>query len=140
MIFGKMVKPIPATYYPPDGTGRDTYIIDDNGGTSIKFAPGGITFAHSDFLRLSGFPTPVMNKRQQDKIPSMKTYNNWPSIKEVERNRKLAVSQREHIRKLSESSRRVRDPIRDMVQNERKRSMDNMRLRQTNVTLEEKLE
>ena len=39
MVFGKMVKQNPATYYPPDGTGRDTYVIDDNGGTQIKF-PG----------------------------------------------------------------------------------------------------
>ena len=33
-VYGKLVRPIPSMYYPPDGTGRDTYIITDNGGTT----------------------------------------------------------------------------------------------------------
>lgn len=112
-----MVRPIPATYYPPNGTGRDTYIIDDNGGTSIKAATGGshIDFSNNNFLRSSEFPTPHMNKRQQEKIPSLKTYDNWPSQKEVERNRRLAVSQREQINKLSVSKKRDDDPIGEIV-------------------------
>lgn len=29
-------------YYPPTGTGRDTYIMIDNGGTNSKFACQGV--------------------------------------------------------------------------------------------------
>lgn len=66
---------------------------------------------------MSGYPTPMMNRRHQDKIPSMKTYDNWPSMREVERNRKLAISQKEHIRKLSSSKERDADPVNNLVRN-----------------------
>lgn len=29
-------------YYPPTGTGRDTYIMTDNGGTNIKYTCQGV--------------------------------------------------------------------------------------------------
>jgi hypothetical protein len=31
-----------SVYYAPTGTGRDTYIISDNGGTNIKFTCQGV--------------------------------------------------------------------------------------------------
>ena len=31
-----------AIYYPPTGTGRDTYIMTDNGGTNITYRPQGV--------------------------------------------------------------------------------------------------
>lgn len=31
-----------AIYYPPTGTGRDTYIMSDNGGTNIKYTCQGV--------------------------------------------------------------------------------------------------
>ncbi len=31
-----------SVYYAPTGTGRDTYIINDNGGTNIKFSCQGV--------------------------------------------------------------------------------------------------
>lgn len=31
-----------AVYYPPDGTGRDSYIRTDNGGTNIAYRPQGV--------------------------------------------------------------------------------------------------
>ena len=31
-----------AVYYPPTGTGRDTYIMTDNGGTNINYRPQGV--------------------------------------------------------------------------------------------------
>lgn len=31
-----------SVYYPPTGTGRDTYIMTDNGGTNINYRPQGV--------------------------------------------------------------------------------------------------
>jgi hypothetical protein len=31
-----------SVYYPPTGTGRDTYIMADNGGTNIVYTPQGV--------------------------------------------------------------------------------------------------
>jgi hypothetical protein len=31
-----------SVYYPPDGTGRDSYIRTDNGGTNIKYKYQGV--------------------------------------------------------------------------------------------------
>jgi hexokinase len=31
-----------AVYYPPTGTGRDSYIMTDNGGTNIKYTCQGV--------------------------------------------------------------------------------------------------
>jgi hypothetical protein len=31
-----------SVYYAPTGTGRDTYIINDNGGTNIKYTCQGV--------------------------------------------------------------------------------------------------
>lgn len=31
-----------AVYYPPNGTGRDSYIMTDNGGTNIKYSYQGV--------------------------------------------------------------------------------------------------
>lgn len=31
-----------AVYYPPTGTGRDTYIMTDNGGTNISYKHQGV--------------------------------------------------------------------------------------------------
>ena len=31
-----------SVYYPPTGSGRDTYIINNNGGTNIKYTSQGV--------------------------------------------------------------------------------------------------
>ena len=31
-----------SVYYPPTGTGRDTYIMNDNGGTNMNYTPQGV--------------------------------------------------------------------------------------------------
>lgn len=31
-----------SVYYPPTGTGRDTYIMSDNGGTNTKYTCQGV--------------------------------------------------------------------------------------------------
>jgi hypothetical protein len=31
-----------AVYYPPTGTGRDTYIMTNNGGTNLTYTPQGV--------------------------------------------------------------------------------------------------
>jgi len=31
-----------SVYYPPTGTGRDTYIMTDNGGTNLNYTPQGV--------------------------------------------------------------------------------------------------
>jgi hypothetical protein len=58
-----MAKVSAAVYYPPDGTGRDTYIILGNGGTCHEYKQGGayIDFQKNDFLRKTSF-TPRMDK------------------------------------------------------------------------------
>ena len=51
-VSGKLLKPMGSVYYPPNGTGRDTYIIKNNGGTCIEdFPQAGINFENNSFLR-----------------------------------------------------------------------------------------
>lgn len=101
--FGFLLKPSQRIYYPPNGSGRDTYIIDDNGGTGSKLLqkPYRIDFTNNDFLRDSPFKTPVMNRRLQDRIPSMKAYTNWPSKQAVLLNQMVYQKQRNLTDKLS---------------------------------------
>lgn len=58
-----------AVYYPPTGTGRDTYIMTDNGGTNItyrcqgvpelgnymKFGPNGKTYKPCSYTRFQKY-------------------------------------------------------------------------------------
>ena len=101
--FGFLLKPSQRIYYPPNGSGRDTYIIDDNGGTGSNMLkkPFRIDFTNNDFLRDSPFKTPMMNKRLQDRIPSMKAYTNWPSKQAVLLNQMIYQKQRNLTDKLS---------------------------------------
>jgi hypothetical protein len=80
-----------------------------------------------------------MNKRQTDKIPSLKTYDNWPSVKEVERNKRLSVTQSKHIKKLNVNKRSDDDPINHIITSERNRSIESQRLKQTIFTMEKQL-
>jgi len=36
-VFESLVRPPQRIYYAPDGSGRDTYIIDTNGGTCFNY-------------------------------------------------------------------------------------------------------
>lgn len=62
----KLVKPFQNVYYPPDGTGRDTYIIKNNGGyCNEEFGTAGINFAKNTYLRdqkTYAFTTPKKDK------------------------------------------------------------------------------
>lgn len=64
------MKPFGSQYYPPNGTGRDTYIIKNNGGTCNEdFGTAGINFQHNTFLRDEkkyAFNTPKQDKLFQD--------------------------------------------------------------------------
>ena len=79
----KLVKSFQNIYYPPDGTGRDSYIIMNNGGyCNEEFSTTGIDFSKNNFLRDQrnfAFTTPKKDKLFQDLVPQMRTYNNWPS-------------------------------------------------------------
>ena len=63
-----------------------------------------IDFSGNSYLRnldnKSPFHTPVMDQKHQDKIPSMRTYDNWPSTQTVKENKKLFVEQKEQIGRL----------------------------------------
>lgn len=49
---GKLSKPFSNVYYPPDGTGRDTYVIKHNGGfCNEDFSQTGINFSNNNYLR-----------------------------------------------------------------------------------------
>ena len=52
-VSAKLIKPFGSVYYPPDGTGRDTYIINHHGGTcnEAAFDQSGINMANNKFLR-----------------------------------------------------------------------------------------
>jgi hypothetical protein len=52
-----------------------------------------------------------MDKLRDNKIPSLKTYNNWPSKEAVILNRKIFESQKCSVDKLSPRNKVVRDPI-----------------------------
>lgn len=64
-------------YYPPDGSGRDSYVIKNSGGN--EYTIGFVDYPKEWLREDKKYPyvTPVMNKRFQS--PSMMTYNNWPS-------------------------------------------------------------
>lgn len=114
MVFGKLVNDAPSIYYPPDGSGRDTYIITNNGGTMRPLAGRNNSLNQSSYLRNGDFKTPFMDKRQTDKIPSMKTYDNWPSQHEILRNAELRERQCEQMKRLSISPKQQRslaDPV-----------------------------
>jgi hypothetical protein len=94
-VYGKLANEAPSIYYPPDGSGRDTYIITNNGGSMRPVMGRNNSFSNNNYLRSPDFTTPFMDKRQKDKIPSMKTYDNWPSIHEIKRHHELREKQNE---------------------------------------------
>lgn len=115
-------------YYPPDGTGRDTYIIDDNGGTCTRFKQvnmigGKHDFRDNLFLRdqkRNPFFTPKMDKRRDEKMPAMRTYNNWPSREAVMLGKKLYETQRASVDRLSPRKLDyVTDPVSALVDKNR---------------------
>ena len=88
------MKPHVAVYYPPDGTGRDTYVIKNHGGTCIEDCKSpNINFRDNTFLRdnkNAPFGTPNIDRKlMMMTAPQMQTYNNWPSRTDVIRNRDL---------------------------------------------------
>ena len=141
MVFGALVKPTQAIYYPPDGSGRDNYIITTNGGTCNRYKMGGtniyFTPENTEFLR-SAYTTPKMNRRQTDKIPSNKTYNNWPSLQTVKMNKVLYTNQKEQTDRLSPRGQveREQDPIAKIVQDLRAKTRASSTLKATTIMLE----
>ena len=73
-------------YYPPDGSGRDSYVISNSGGN--EYTIGFVDYPKEWLREEKKYPivTPVMNKRFQS--PSMVTYNNWPSRQAAKNNAK----------------------------------------------------
>lgn len=69
-VSGKLVKPFSSQYYPPNGTGRDTYIIKNNGGFCYEdFSTAGINFESNTFLRDQkryAYATPKKDKLFQE--------------------------------------------------------------------------
>ena len=64
--YGSKIRHSGNIYYPPDGSGRDTYIVTNNGGTCNDPNVGFIDFQKNTFLRdslHSPFYTPKMNKK-----------------------------------------------------------------------------
>lgn len=61
-LYGSLVKPSMGIYYPPDGTGRDSYIKANDGGTKHTAKSNAIAFSPMDnsYLR-SKYETPRMN-------------------------------------------------------------------------------
>ena len=89
--------------YKPDGTGRDSYIINAFG---LK------NDYKSDYLGFqrglrSGHETPVMDMRTRRRTNptaiDITMFNNWPSSKERYRNYIIAHSQRASVERLSGS-------------------------------------
>lgn len=65
MNIGSLAKLPEKLYYPPDGTGRDSYIIKGHGGTCIEHQNNTVDFRNNDFLRTQQefCATPVMNRK-----------------------------------------------------------------------------
>ena len=75
---------LPTTlYYPPDGSGRDSYVIFSDKHSRASSKRSGINFYDCDYLRGSdGAPseTPRMDAMMVEKhSPNMRTFINWPS-------------------------------------------------------------
>ena len=120
---GQPIKEAQNIYYPPDGSGRDTYIIHQNGGTCIQFQrQPNIKLEDNQFLRspedspsrrVSPHVRTTMNSRERLRIQALKTYNNWPSRHAVEVNRKNFLSQEKTLKRLSPPIKRSRNgPLR----------------------------
>lgn len=88
------MKPHVAVYYPPDGSGRDGYVIKNHGGTCNEDCNSKtINFSNNNYLRdqkYAKYETPNMDRKlMMATAPMMKTYNNWPSRETVQKNRDL---------------------------------------------------
>jgi hypothetical protein len=77
-----------------------------------------------------------MDKLRDNKIPSLKTYNNWPSKEAVILNRKIFESQKCSVDKLSPRNKVVRDPISLQVDRNRLRERANSTLKSSAIKLE----
>lgn len=95
-----------SVYYPPDGSGRDQYIIKGNGGTCHEYKVGKahVNFENNDYLRGKNL-TPKMDKKALESIPSMRNYNNWPSKEAVANNFSIFKEQKKSVERLSPSPR-----------------------------------
>ena len=64
MQHGSLAKSPEKVYYPPDGTGRDIYIIKGHGGTCIEHKNTFVDFRNNDYLRDNETcSTPIMNRK-----------------------------------------------------------------------------
>jgi hypothetical protein len=101
----KLFKQPTCVYYPPDGTGRDSYIISGHGGTTKLFRGGSIDFQMNNYLRdnkRAKYDTPQMDERIRQRInPTEVTYYNWPSRAGMAYNRSLFKKQNEIVSRLS---------------------------------------
>ena len=92
-------------YYPPDGSGRDSYIITSNGGTTRPFRNGTIDFKQCNYLRDNKHvkcETPYMNQRLlQQTNPTVTSYSFWPSKAAIAHNRATLRKNIEVVDRLS---------------------------------------
>lgn len=71
-------------YYPPDGSGRDSYVIRNKPAYTKSFVDYPNEWLRED--KKYPFETPMMNHRFQ--YPTMSNYNNWPSKQAIDANDK----------------------------------------------------
>lgn len=102
--------------YPPDGTGRDSYIIR-NYGLKANYRSEYREFERG--LR-SGSPTPNMDARHlRKKDPwgaDATHYTNWPSMQAVKQNYKIFNEQRRSIERLSPPKNTSRSQSPDLLE------------------------
>ena len=96
---------VSTVYYPPDGSGRDTYVIKGHGGSCKEYRKGFVDY-QGEYLRNNNkhpYETPVMNSKLVN--PSMTTYNNWQTKGRRMQNKKIFEEQKSSVERLSHSPR-----------------------------------
>ena len=93
-------KPAPSHVYRSDGTGRDSYVIQNNGGLVADFRCN-----KSDVLFRGGLrqhlTSPVRNSNDRWRGPDSTDYLNWMTPKDQTAIRKAARKQQELVQRLS---------------------------------------
>ena len=94
-------KGISTVYYPPDGTGRDAYAIDGNGGTQKPFIAGAIDYTGDYIRNEKHYPnlTPMMDEKMKHK--SMKQIGLWKTPRSRQLSKKMQVILNRNIERLS---------------------------------------
>lgn len=77
-----------------------------------------------------------MDKLRDQKIPSLKTYNNWPSKEAVILNRKIFDTQKCSVDRLSPRNSKISDPVSLLVDRNRLRERANSTLKSSAIKLE----